>query len=235
MGTSRRSGDAVRRPQRRRGRRRSGDAAAERPLIGPDVSQSAASSPTAIFSIPVEGITPGPARPRHFADTPRRPRRTRRSTSWRQGIPPWWPSRTAPLPGCSYSRAGGITVYQFDPTERFLLLLRPPRPVCGGADAKATGSEGAGDRLCRHFGQCPEKHAASALCDFPAVRRETLVGRHPDRPLRRPAVAFQPFGPPPVQAGAGEELASGHCDAGDGADARRSGRRPSAGEYLAAV
>ena len=40
-------------------------------------------------------------------------------------------------------------------------------------------------RLCRHFGQCPERHAAPALRHFPADRREALVGRHPDRPLRR--------------------------------------------------
>ena len=45
--------------------------------------------------------------------------RTRRSTSWRRGTRRSRPSRTAPIARLFYSKAGGITVYQFDPSERY--------------------------------------------------------------------------------------------------------------------
>ena len=66
------------------------------------------------------------------------------------------------------SKAGGITAYQFDPTERFLLLLRAPRTLRRRPARGPDRSKGADYRIRRHFGQCPQKHAAPTLCYFPA-------------------------------------------------------------------
>ena len=93
------------------------------------------------------------------------------------------------------SKAGGITVYQFDPSPAILLLLRAPRALRRRPQGGGSRPPGAGPGLRRHFGQCPERHAPPALCDLSADGGQALVGRHPDRPLRYPPLAFQPSEP----------------------------------------
>ena len=54
-----------------------------------------------------------------------------------------------------FSKAGGITVYQFDPTEQYLLLLRAPGALRGWARGRTGAAQGSGHRLRRHYGQRP--------------------------------------------------------------------------------
>ncbi len=70
--------------------------------------------------------------------------------------------------------------------REILLLLRPPGTLRRRAERGRSRQEGPGHRLCRCFGQCPEKHATPALCGLPPHRRQTLVGGDAHRPLRYP-------------------------------------------------
>ena len=118
-----------------------------------------------------------------------------------------------------YSKAGGITVYQFDPTATFCYYYAHLERYADGLREGDRGPAGSDHRFCRHFGQCPQNDASPAFRHFPSHRGQTLVGRHPYRPLRRSPVGFSPALPtfpiaPPVQAYAGEELGSLRYDDG---------------------
>ena len=108
-----------------------------------------------------------------------------------------------------YSKQGGITIYQFDPSETVLLLLRPPGTVRRRAEGGRSRQERPGHRLRRHFWQCPEKHPTPPFCGLPPHRRQAVVGRDTHRPLRNPQDGKLPTfrAPPTVQAGAGKGLA----------------------------
>ena len=68
------------------------------------------------------------------------------------------------------SKAGGLTVYQFDPSQQYLYYY-------AHLDHYADGLK-EGDRLKRgqilgyvgSFGQCPQEHAPSPLCRLSADR-----------------------------------------------------------------
>ena len=76
------------------------------------------------------------------------------------------------------SQAGGITIYQFDPTNEYVYYYAHLERYADGLKEGDTVRRGAGDRLCRHDGQRPARHTASALCHLQDDRRETLVGGH---------------------------------------------------------
>ena len=106
-----------------------------------------------------------------------------------------------------FSKAGGITIYQFDPTKQFSYYYAHLDRYADGLKEGDGSQSGPGHRLCRHFGQCPKKHAPSALCGLSPDRRKALVGRHPHRPLRHPSLSAPTFRPrQTVQAGARMEL-----------------------------
>ena len=77
----------------------------------------------------------------------RRPERrdasTKRSTSWRRATLPVVAVEDGTIAKLFFSKAGGLTIYQFDPGQRVLLLLRPPGPLCrrpqGGGPGPAGG------------------------------------------------------------------------------------------------
>ena len=87
------------------------------------------------------------------------------------------------------SKAGGITIYQFDPTTTLRLLLCAPRALRRWPGGRGDGVARPGDGLCRHIGQRAGEHAAPALCDLRPGRRQALVAGHAGRPLHRAEIA----------------------------------------------
>ena len=81
------------------------------------------------------------------------------------------------------SKAGGLTVYQFDPTSTYAYLLRAPGTVRGWPRRGRSRQAGPEARRRRYLRQCAAQHAAPALCDLSAHRQETLVGRQRRRPV----------------------------------------------------
>ena len=64
------------------------------------------------------------------------------------------------------SEAGGITLYQFDPTATLRLLLRPSRGLRAGAQGEGPRQPRAGGRLRGHHRQRAPRHAAPPLRDL---------------------------------------------------------------------
>ena len=113
-----------------------------------------------------------------------RPRTTKRSISSPPGTPRSWPSKTASIAKLFESKKGGTTVYQFDPSTRYAVLLRPPRALRRRAQGRQPRPARAGPGLRRHVRQRAERHAPPALRDFPADGQEAMVAGQPDRSLR---------------------------------------------------
>ena len=74
------------------------------------------------------------------------------------------------------SAAGGLTIYQFDSSEQYLLLLRASRQLRGRSNRGAMGHTRSDHWLRRDNGQCAAWHAPLTLLDFQAQCRQTLVG-----------------------------------------------------------
>ena len=83
------------------------------------------------------------------------------------------------------SEAGGMTIYQFDPTERLHLLLRAPRELRAGCGGRQPRQARPSDRLRRYHWQRAERHSPSPLRDFQDDRREEVVAGDADRSLCR--------------------------------------------------
>ena len=87
-----------------------------------------------------------------------------------------------------WSKAGGHTIYQFDPSERYVYyyahLDRYADGLAEGQDRDARTD----DWLRRIDGQCESRCPASALRDFPADAGEALVGWRGARSLSRAAL-----------------------------------------------
>ena len=81
------------------------------------------------------------------------------------------------------SKAGGITVYQFDRLRAVHLLLRAPRSIRGRPSRRSAPRARRRRRICRHDRQCAAQHPASAFCDLRAHAPEALVGRDAGRSL----------------------------------------------------
>ena len=88
------------------------------------------------------------------------------------------------------SKAGGITVYQFDPSERYCYYYAHLERYADGLKEGDVLQRGQVLGYRRDQRQRPERHPSPALRRLPARRPEALVGRHAARPLRYP-----PLGP----------------------------------------
>ena len=73
------------------------------------------------------------------------------------------------------SKAGGHTIYQFDPDRTVCLLLRASRPVRRRSARRPARLGRRGDRLRRHERQRPAGHATPAFRDLRARAGKALV------------------------------------------------------------
>ena len=143
---------------------------------------------------------------------PRRPQRRPRARGDRhpgaRRARPSSPSRTAPSPSCSSARPAGITIYQFDPGQAVLLLLRPPGPLCRRAEGGGEVHRGQVLGYVGISGNAPKNTPHLHFAVFRLTAEKQLVGGHPDRPLRYSSLSpFQPSGArQSVQAGVRMEL-----------------------------
>ncbi len=84
-----------------------------------------------------------------------------------------------------WSKAGGHTIYQFDPTDALCLLLRASRSLRGRPGRGSDRDARTDDWLRRIDGQCESRCPASALRDFSADAGEALVGWRRARSVSR--------------------------------------------------
>ena len=73
------------------------------------------------------------------------------------------------------SDAGGITIYQFDPTTTYVYYYAHLERYAEGLKEGAPIKRGQVHRLCRHHRQRAAQHAAPALRDLQAHRRKEVV------------------------------------------------------------
>ena len=122
---------------------------------------------------------------------------TKPSTFWPRETLRCGRSRTARSPGSSSARPAGPPSTSSTPPPHFCYYYAHLERYADGLREGRTRAQGPDHRLRRHFWQCPKNDPSPALCHFPTDRSQALVGRHPDRPLRRPPVSFRqtPAGP----------------------------------------
>ena len=94
------------------------------------------------------------------------------------------------------SKAGGITVYQFDPTTSYAYYYAHLERYADGLEEGATVTRGQVLGYVGTSGNAPAEHAAPALCDLRPRRRQALVGGHAGRSVRGLAVARRAGGAP---------------------------------------
>ena len=87
------------------------------------------------------------------------------------------------------SKAGGITVYQFDPTTSYAYYYAHLERYADGLEEGATVTRGQVLGYVGTSGNAPAEHAAPALCDLRPRRRQALVAGHADRSVRGLSVA----------------------------------------------
>ena len=129
-------------------------------------------------------------------------------------------SRTAPSPGCSSARPAASPSTSSIPAEQFCYYYAHLERYADGLQEGTSVQKGQVIGYVGTSGNAPKNTPHLHFAVFRLTDGKALVGRHSHRPLRHPAVAFQPFCRlAHVQAGAGKELASiercagGHCPA----------------------
>ena len=87
------------------------------------------------------------------------------------------------------SKAGGITIYQFDPTTTYAYYYAHLERYAPGLEEGATVSRGQVIGYVGTSGNAPREHPAPALRDLRPERRQALVAGHADRSVHRAEVA----------------------------------------------
>ena len=106
------------------------------------------------------------------------------------------------------SKAGGITVYQFDPTTSYAYYYAHLERYAAGLEEGATVGARPGAGLRRHVGQRAGEHAAPALCDLRPRRGQALVAGHAGRPV--PSLSVTRLVARPIYALASPRPPAGH-------------------------
>ena len=75
------------------------------------------------------------------------------------------------------SKPGGLTVYQFDPAQKYAYYYAHLDRYAEGLKDGMLVKKGDRHRLCRHDRQCRPEHASSPFRHLRARSRKTVVGR----------------------------------------------------------